>query len=151
MASGVESQDGASTVRHQLMDRLQRHAGLSSATTQQLRDFIVAADYFSYPNHCGGLLAPGHRHYFADGSEHTFDDVPLAKIVKAVTEHIEKHTDGNRRTDIYHQVLAGVPGHKLMPDWDRPAVNPNEQPLTPFSVKTPPVVMHWTWIPVSNV
>ena len=150
MASRAKPRDNASTIWPQLMDRLQKYAGLSSAEVLEIRDFIVMGDYFRQPNHTGGVVRPGERWFFADGSEHTIDDVPLFQIVKSVTYHIERLTDSARRTEIYHKVLADVPGHKAMPDWDRPVVNPNEHPLTPFSVKIS-AAFHMLRLPVSNM
>jgi hypothetical protein len=99
-----------------------------------MKGLIVASHYFSLPDHRGGLLSATARYYRLDGTEVTFQDVPLSKIVKEVEAHIKRHVPEGTRTRVYHEVLAGVSGHKETPEWDEAPVNPNEKPSTPFSV-----------------
>jgi hypothetical protein len=120
------------------MSRLKEHAKLSARELEEFQHLLVGCDYFSLPDHCGGVLSATRRYYRRDGTEHTLADVPLERIVKEVASRIERGVPAERRTEVYHKVLDGVPGHKEMPEWDKAVYNPNEKPFTPFSVRRCP-------------
>lgn len=117
------------------MERLKTHAELSSADLELYRNILIASDYFSLPDHRGGSVGPTEKYYRRDGTQHTLEDVPLPKIVKGLESHIKRVVPADKRTEVYHKVLGGVPGHKDTPEWDIPPESPNEKPVTPFSVR----------------
>jgi hypothetical protein len=93
---------------------------------------MVAADYFKLPDHRGGAIDPGTRHYRMNGKEHTIGDVPFKHILEQVEKRI-KEMPADRRTEMFKQVMADVPGTTKNPDWEREAINPNAEPATAFS------------------
>lgn len=99
-----------------------------------LKYFIVASDYFSRDDHRGGVVALGTRHYRSDGTEHTIERVPWKKLLRDIEKEIERRVPEDRRTDVFHKVMEGMPGRKKAPGWDRPVLNPHKKPQTPFSI-----------------
>lgn len=101
------------------MARIKTHIGLSEEKIQETKDIITGCDYFSLPDHLGGSLAPGQKFYRRDGTEHTFYDVPFARILKDAESVIGMEAPRDRRSAIYKEVMVGMPGHKKTPEWDR--------------------------------
>jgi len=131
----------SSQVRDELMGRLQQQAKLSPISIEWIKTSIVAGDHSTLPDR-REISQPG-KYYRQDGREHTFYDVPLAKVVKEVESSIERTVPEERQTAVYHAVLRGVQGHKEVPVWDDPSPNPFEKPLTPFSAP----VRHLPFLP----
>ncbi|CAD0056106.1 unnamed protein product [Aureobasidium pullulans] len=105
---------------------------MSDAEVDEFGYFMVAADYFKLPDHRGGAIDPGTRHYRMNGKEHTIGDVPFKHILEQVEKRI-KEMPADRRTEMFKQVMADVPGATKNPDWEREAINPNAEPATAFS------------------
>ncbi|KAK3360554.1 hypothetical protein B0T25DRAFT_535891 [Lasiosphaeria hispida] len=120
--------------RDLLMSRLEEHAGEWITDITVYKSMMVASYYFSLPNNRGGVVDPHTRYYTTDGDQVTFNDVPLAKIAKDVETTINAKVPADRRTEIYHKVLAGMPGHRQIPEWDtKRTASIYATPLTPFS------------------
>jgi hypothetical protein len=98
-----------------------------------LKSCTLASDYFSRGDHIGGPMIPGSKYYRAGGKEHRFEDVPFPKVLSAIEGYIKRSVPADRRTDVYHKVLAGTPIHKKIPEWTKEPLNPNGKPATPFS------------------
>lgn len=133
-AKEKKTTDIAVQARLRLIENLQTHAGMSSDDAELFKYHMTACDYFSRPDHRGGLIMRGQRHYRLDGTEHTFQHVPLRNIIKEAESWIERNVSQERRTEIYGMTMAGIPGHKKAPKWDKPIVNPHKEPRTAFSV-----------------
>ncbi|KAK4446712.1 hypothetical protein QBC34DRAFT_496748 [Podospora aff. communis PSN243] len=109
-----------------LLSRLQDHAGEWIDNIPLRKATILAAHYFSLPNHRGGVpeTDPDATYHTLDGTAVTWDDVPLSK----------DHVPADRRTEIYHSVLTGMPGHQAVPEWDtKSTASIYAKPRTPFS------------------
>ncbi|KAK0708702.1 hypothetical protein B0H67DRAFT_648731 [Lasiosphaeris hirsuta] len=120
--------------RESLISRLEEHAGEWITYMTLHKTTMVASYYFSLPNSRGGAVDPHARYYTTDGDEVTFDDVPLAKIAKDVESMIKRKVPADRRTEIYHKVLTGMPGYQEIPEWDmKSTASIYTEPLTPFS------------------
>ncbi|KAM7202611.1 hypothetical protein V8F20_004400 [Naviculisporaceae sp. PSN 640] len=123
--------------RDTIITRLQMHAAEWITDIAEFKGLILASHYFSLPNNRGGVMRPAESFTLQDGQEITFSDVPVAKVVKSTENAIKTRVPESRRTEIYHQVLRGMPGHKSVPDWDHPDNNRESiyaEPLTPFSM-----------------
>lgn len=120
------------------MDDLKTHTSITDEKMQLLKDAIVASDYFRQHDPCGGgldapgggLVAPGQKFYREDGTEHTFRDVPLKLIWKAVRTHIRNYVLRDRQKEVCDKVMARLPRHARE---GTPPPNPNKDPATPFS------------------
>jgi hypothetical protein len=122
-------------IRDEIMERLKTHAGMSQEDFEVYRNIIIFSDYLSLPDHRGGSVGPTEKYYRRDGTQHTLEDVPLPSVVEGVESYIKGQVPAGKRTEVYHKVLLGVPGHKDTPEWDIPPESPNEEPVTPFSVR----------------
>ncbi|THX16000.1 hypothetical protein D6D13_01870 [Aureobasidium pullulans] len=89
-------------------------------------------DYFKLPDHRGGAIEPGTKHYRADGTEYTIADVPYRHVVREAIKEVQKMPE-DRRTEAYKKVVDHISGIKKTPDWEREPVNPNAEPATAFS------------------
>jgi hypothetical protein len=116
----------------QLITNMKKYTDMSDADVDEFAYFMVAADYFKQPDHRGGVVEQGTKHYRADGTEHTLADVPFKSVMKDLERRIKEQPE-DRRTEMYKNVVAGIHGAKKNPDWEREAVNPNAEPKTPFS------------------
>ncbi|THX51519.1 hypothetical protein D6D06_07325 [Aureobasidium pullulans] len=115
-----------------LLDNMKKYTDMSDAEVDEFGYFMVAADYFKLPDHRGGAIDPGTHHYRMNGKEHTIGDVPFKHILEQVEKRI-KEMPADRRTGMFKQVMADVPGATKNPDWEREAINPNAEPATAFS------------------
>lgn len=84
------------------------------------RGAIVACHYFTLPDRQSALLSRTETYYHRDGTEHTlYDvplrDVPLRDVIESVESHIKSHVPADTRTEVYHKVLHGMPGHRRYP------------------------------------
>jgi hypothetical protein len=116
----------------QIIARLKKFADLSDTEFDEYVYFMVASDYFKLPDHRGGAIEPGNRHYRSNGKEFTIADVPYKHVLKGV-ETLIKDQPEDRRTEMYERVVHGITGAKKNPNWTREVVNPNAEPKTPFS------------------
>ena len=117
------------------MQRLETHAP-EGFDTEMLKNFITMSYYLSLPDMVGGVVEPKLKFVRSNGKEVTFKDVPLQKVISDVQNAIKNMKDG-QRTDVYHKVLSGMPGHQETPEWDVPPAHPNGpngEPKTPYSV-----------------
>jgi len=116
---------------------LREHAGvwISDREIEVLKDSITVRYYRSLPNsNFASPIGPGERYFLADGKEIAFKDVPLAKeVVPAIEVVIGCRVPTANRTDVYHKVLSGMPGHKEIPEWDTKIPSAFVKPMTPFS------------------
>ena len=116
------------------MSRLEEHAGEWISDVTFLKTASVASYYFSLLNSRGGIIDQRARYSTTDGNEVTFNDVPLARIARDVERTIKAKVPAHRRTEIYHKVLAGMPGHQEIPEWDtKSRASIYAEPMTPFS------------------
>ncbi|KAM7192992.1 hypothetical protein V8F33_008040 [Rhypophila sp. PSN 637] len=121
--------------KNTIITRLQKHAGEYFTDLPELKGFILCAHYFSLPNHRGGVAEPAKQFVTQNGGVITFNKVPVYTFVDAIEREIEKRIPSDRRTEIYHKVLKGMPGYKAVPDWDAPSKESMyTEPLTPFSM-----------------
>lgn len=122
--------------RDRLITNLQKHAGLSIEDIDKFKCLSVTSDYFSRDDHVGGVVTPDHdvKRYRADGTEHTFGDVPLQRLLEDVESFIKFKVSEKERTNVFKKVVAGIPGAKSSPDWERPIVSPHEKPEFEFSL-----------------
>lgn len=130
--------------RRQLIKNLQTHANMTEKEAGVFEYCVLAADYFSRHNHCGGLMVPGERHFRANGQEHTFKDVPFPKILEAVENWIKENVGLEQRTEVFHKVMDGIPGRRATPKWDKHVPNPREKPETSFSASRAVRIAHFT-------
>jgi len=115
-----------------ILDRLKEHTDMSDSQVDEFAYYIVAADYFKLPDHRGGAIEPGTKHYRADGTEYTIADVPYRHVVREAIKEIQKMPE-DRRTEAYKKVVDHISGIKKTPDWEREPVSPNAEPATAFS------------------
>lgn len=115
MPPGNAKSDG----REKLMYKLQQHAETWVPDTEHLIDSFVESYYLSLPNYYGAVIGPSSKGYYLEsGEEITFKDLPLALIVRKIASEIEKHVPADRRNDVYHKVLVGMPGYRAIPPWE---------------------------------
>lgn len=126
------SRDYNLKINERLMANLKKYTDMSDTEVDEFAYFMVALDYFKLPDHRGGAIDPGNKHYRADGTEHTLADVPYRHVLKDLEKRIKEQPE-DRRTELYKNFVAGTYGAKKNPDWEREAVNPNAEPKTPFS------------------
>ncbi|KAG9833851.1 hypothetical protein KCU98_g11798, partial [Aureobasidium melanogenum] len=115
-----------------LIENMKKYTDMSDEEVDEFAYYLVATDYLKLPDHRGGAIIPGTKHYRSDGAEHTLADVPHRVVVQEIENQIQKQPE-DRRTEMYRKVVEGVQGAKKNPDWERPAINPNKDPATPFS------------------
>lgn len=53
-------------------------------------------------------------------------------MVREIEQQIAKQPE-DRRTEMYKKVVENVYLVKKNPDWERPVINPNKDPATPFT------------------
>jgi len=130
--------------RHILTERLGNALNLPPNEVEKFKYICTAASYFRLPDHEGGLVMPGTKHY-RRGKEYTFDDVPWKAILDSAESEIERRADTSERTRIFREVMRGLPRCKSNPRWDKLPANPNEKPTTsyssyrvPFNARFPP-------------
>jgi len=116
-----------------LIERMKKYTDMSDIEVDEFAYYMVALDYFKQPDHCGGAILPGTRHYREDGTEHTLADVSWRHMLKEIEKEIKKQPE-DRRTEMYKNVVSPVYGAKKIPDWDKAPVDPNAEPATPFSI-----------------
>lgn len=135
-----------------MISRLQEHAGLGAEDLEQFQWMVTAVYYFSLPDNMGGALIPGQRYYRRNGKEVTFQDVPLAKILKELESFMKSKVKEADRERVRRQVLVGMPGYddiqveESTPNVDIGAIQStsisNAQPATsPISVPDPIIPM----------
>lgn len=112
------------------MANLKKYTDMSDTEIDELAYFIVALDCFKLPDHRGGAIDLGNKHYRTDGTEHTLADVPYRHVLRDLEKRIKEQPE-DRRTEMYKDVVAGTYGAKQNPDWGREAIN--AEPETPFS------------------
>ncbi|KAK0646890.1 hypothetical protein B0T16DRAFT_446778 [Cercophora newfieldiana] len=120
-----------------IISRLREHAAQWIPDIDLHKHFILASYYLSLPNNIGGDVDPARRFYVYEPRkrEITFKDVPVAKVAKEIESCIKRDVPAEHRTEIYHKVLTGTPGHKEIPEWDVPKPpGVHEKHLTPFSM-----------------
>jgi len=117
-----------------VLARLADSSAFSARELNILQGQIVTSDYFGLPEHCGHVDNSKGILRRSDGTEHTFHQVPIVKVVQDIETHINDKKPFDRRTRTYHDILAGIPGHKATPGWDLEPPHPNANPVTPFSV-----------------
>jgi hypothetical protein len=127
-----EARLAALALNEGLIARMKEHTDMSDAEVDKFAYYMVAIDYFKQPDHCGGVIEPGTKHYRSDGTEHTLADVSWRHMLKEIENEIKKQPE-DRRTEMYKNVVSPVYGAKKIPDWEREPVNPNAEPKTPFS------------------
>lgn len=132
-----ETQELAEHIRdgkrnEQLIANMKKYTDMSDADVDEFAYFMVAADYFKQPNHRGGVVEQGTKHYRADGTELTLADVPFKNVLRDLENRIKEQPE-DRRTEMYRNVVAGIHGAKKNPDWEREAINPSAEPKTPYS------------------
>ncbi|KAH0364785.1 hypothetical protein KCU65_g6543, partial [Aureobasidium melanogenum] len=115
-----------------MIGNMKKYTDMSVEEVDEFAYFLVAMDYFRLPDHRGGAIIPGSKHYRMDGTEHTLADVNHRIVVQEIENQIKKQPE-DRRTEMYRKVIEGVKGAKKDPDWERPAIEPNKDPTTPFS------------------
>jgi hypothetical protein len=115
--------------RHQLMAILKTHASISDETIQMLKDSVVASDYFAIHNLPCNIVDPKQKYYRDDGSEHTFEQVPLETIAETVKCFVYCKVPKDCATEILDMVLTVVPP---TPEPSGPS-GPNLEPRTPYS------------------
>ncbi|KAI0096105.1 hypothetical protein GGR51DRAFT_567489 [Nemania sp. FL0031] len=118
--------------RHILAERLGHALNITPKEVERFKYLCTAASYFRLPDHEGGIMMPGRKHY-RRGVEYTFDDVPLKAILDAAESRIESTAEPDDRTRLFEEVMRGLPGRKSKPKWYKPIVNPNAEPTTPYS------------------
>ncbi|KAH6853195.1 hypothetical protein B0I37DRAFT_400416 [Chaetomium sp. MPI-CAGE-AT-0009] len=131
--------------RERIMAKLKTHAGLSEEGIQGLKHALVASSYLKEHGvgPSGILIGMGMKYHRPDGSEYTFQDVPLQAIVESVKRHLRGRTNGispSRRKEIFDVVMADLPSaYKSKAIWEDepPPLNPNAKPTTPFSAPKP--------------
>lgn len=119
------------------MARLGEHTGITAEAIQTLKEIMVNVDYAQRFNYCGVLVMPGRKQYRRDGSEHTWEDVPFAKVLDEVESRIGKQTrlSVEERLLVLDKVMAGIergPNPKT-PKWAVPPLDPNKEPVHPWS------------------
>jgi hypothetical protein len=100
---------------------------MSDTEVDKFAYYMVALDYFKLPDHCGGAIIPGTKHYRSDSTEHTLADVPFKDVLKEIENEIKKQPE-DRRAKMYRNVVAGTHGAKKNPDWEKEPVNPHAEP-----------------------
>jgi hypothetical protein len=118
-------------VREELLARFMQYANVSDAENEKFRDLLISLHSVSQR---GDMISSTEKYYKDDGTEMAVAGVPMGKMVEEVESHIKRHVPSHRRTEVYHKVLQGYPGHKETPDWDIPPKSPNEKPTTRYSV-----------------
>ncbi|KAI1109769.1 hypothetical protein F5Y14DRAFT_392359 [Nemania sp. NC0429] len=119
--------------RRILAERLGSALNLKPGKVEEFKYFCTAASYFRLPDHEGGIVMPGSKH-FRRGKEFTYNDVPWKAILEAAESRIEGMADVDDRTRVFEEVMRGMPGRKNIPEWAKPPVNPNAKPKTPYSL-----------------
>jgi hypothetical protein len=81
------------------------------------------------------------KYHRPNGSEYTFQDVPLQAIVESVRSHLLGRRTGDgvepsRRKEIFDKIMTDLPSsYKAEVVWEDepPPLDPNSKPTTPFS------------------
>jgi hypothetical protein len=123
------------------MANLKAHAGQTEENLRVLKFALVASSYVKQHGigPSGMLIAPGVKYHRPDGSEYTFQDVPLEAIVDSVKSQLGGRANPvppSQRKDIFDKVMADLPlAYKSRAIWndEPPPLNPNAQRTTSFS------------------
>lgn len=82
----------------QLIANMKKYTDMSDADVDEFAYFMVAADYFKQPDHRGGVVEQGTKHYRADGTEHTLADVPFKNVLRDLENRIKEQPEDRRTT-----------------------------------------------------
>ena len=121
-----------------LIANLKVHSGLAAAKTVDFANWCVVSDYFSRPNHCGGIMVPEGRdpekRPLSNGRTVAFRDAPLGKVIEQAETSIDKEIDGRMRTDVWNKNSQGLPVClRRQAGREQPVAGPRGHPVTPCS------------------
>ena len=104
------------------MANLKKYTDMSDTEVDEFAYSMVALDYFKLPDHSGGAIVPGNKHYRADGTEHTLADVPYRHVLKDLENRIKEQPE-DRRTEMCKNVVAGIYGRRrTLTGKERPSI-----------------------------
>jgi hypothetical protein len=69
-------------INERLIANLKKYTDLSDTEIDEYAYFILASDYFKLPDHRGGAIEPGNKHYRSDGTEFTIAGVSYKHVLK---------------------------------------------------------------------
>ena len=108
--------------RDKLMSKLQQHAGPWVPDTQELINSFVKSYIIALPDYWGAALGESSNapcRFINTGEEITFYTIPLDMVVRKIAAVIGGHVPVDRRNDVYHKVLVGMRGYRVVPPWER--------------------------------
>jgi hypothetical protein len=125
------------------MENLKIHAEISEKDIHIFKSALVASSFIKEHgvSRSGMVLGFGEKYYRPNGSEYTFQDVPLEAIVESVRSHLLDRRTGNgvepsRRKEIFDKIMTDLPSSyksKAVWEYEPPPLDPNSKPTTPFS------------------
>ena len=93
--------------------------GLGSPT-EDLKSSFVQSYIIALPDYCGAALGTSSPcHFINTGEDITFSTLPLDMVVRRIAAVIGEQVPADRRNDVYHNVLVGMPGYRAVPPWER--------------------------------
>jgi len=104
--------------REKLMSKLQKHAGTWIPPTEDLKSSFVQSYIIALPDYYGAALDPSSKslyHFINTGEEITFSTLPLDMVVRRIAAVIGEQVPADRRSDVYHNILVGMPGYRAVP------------------------------------
>ncbi|KAH8658287.1 hypothetical protein BX600DRAFT_64547 [Xylariales sp. PMI_506] len=117
------------TVRARLLAGLEAYAGMTPEDVDLFTYLVTASDYMSRSDSLGGLCRQGEKHFRADGTEHTFEDVPVPKIMEAVEAHIWRYVaDEEECTLVFDLLQALVKDHDKGSGQTSPGTGSRDKP-----------------------
>ncbi|KAK3648088.1 hypothetical protein LTR56_002566 [Elasticomyces elasticus] len=129
--------------RDQLVKNLQCYSDWATpGAMQRFKNQCVVSEYFSLPNHGGGVMMPEVEdgpeiRTLPNGATVSWEDVPLGRVVDHVESFIRAKVDAKKRDETWHKVFFGVEHARRPAVFGWPA--PHEQPSTPYSVSRAPM------------
>ncbi|KAK5123366.1 hypothetical protein LTR85_002798 [Meristemomyces frigidus] len=126
----------ATQPRDRLVANLRTFANADIAAIERLQNLCVVCEYFSRPNHRGGVVAPmanPEKRTLSNGKTVAWKDVPLARALEHAESFVKDHVEYMRRSMVWDRLFICLPVRKYTASWDKPIPNPNEHPATPYS------------------
>ncbi|KAH0340515.1 hypothetical protein KCU81_g6749, partial [Aureobasidium melanogenum] len=89
-----------------MVENMKKYTNMSDEEIDEFVYYLVAMNYLRLPNHMGGAIMPGNKHYRMDGTEHTLADVDHRIVAQEIEKQIAKQPE-DRRTEMYKKVVEG--------------------------------------------
>jgi hypothetical protein len=145
------------------MANLQVHAAISEKDIDISKSALVASSFLKEHGvgPSGMVFGFGAKYHRPNGSEYTFQDVPLQAIVECVRNNLLGRRTGvsdgvepSRRKEIFDKIMTDLPSsYKAKVVWEDepPPLDPNSKPTTPFSAPKPVSFSIYIALPVSGM